>query len=66
MKAAEERKKKLQRLETGDEDEDEEEEGRRKGKVKEGSQKTEGCEEDTGISWGISKYCFELLYVHNK
>lgn len=61
MKAAEERKKKLQRLETGEEDEDEEEGGRKR-KGKEGSE-IRGEEEDAGINWGMSKYCFGLLYT---
>lgn len=63
MKAAEERKKKLQRLEMGEEDEEEEGEERRKGKVKEGNEVTKGEEEDAGVNWGMSKYCFGLLYT---
>ncbi|XP_050687166.1 kanadaptin-like isoform X1 [Eriocheir sinensis] len=53
MKVAEERKKKLQRLETGEEDEDEEEEGGKKRKAKEGSEKTKEGGEDAGVNWGM-------------
>lgn len=66
MKVAEERKRKLQRLETGEEDEDEEEEGGKKMKVKEASEKTKEGDEDAGVNWGMSKYCFGLLYTYKE